>query len=105
MDPSLSVRGIRPRLVQQSSIDIDPDVVATEIGMGGIETMLIRRPRIPVMHILAPPSIKEGLLDASIEIAVRVTLAKDASSPVNPHTRGSPTTRVTLSNGTYVDGL
>jgi hypothetical protein len=105
MDLSLRVRGIRPRLVQQSSMDIDADVVATEIGMGGVETTSTRSPRIPVMQILAPPSMREGLSDASIEMAACITLAKDASSPVSPHIRGSPTTRVTLSNGTYVEGL
>ncbi len=105
MDLSLRVRGIRPRLVQQLSMDIDPDVVATEIGMGGMETMSTRSPRIPVMQILAPPSMREGLSDASVEMAVCITLVKEASLPVSLHTQGGPTTRVTLSNGTYVEGL
>ena len=100
MDPSQRVSGIRPRLVQQSLMDIDPDVVATDIGMGGMETTSTRRPSMPVMHILVPPSMRKGLSDASVKMAARITLANEASLPVRPHTQGRPTTRVTLSNGT-----
>jgi hypothetical protein len=76
-----------------------------EIGMGGIETTSTRRPRRPVMQILAPPSMREGLSEASVDMVACITQAKEASLPVRPHIHGRPTTRVTLANGTYVEGL
>ncbi len=81
-------------------MDIGPDVVAMEIGIGGMETTSTRRPSMPVMQILAPPYMREGLSDASIDMAACITQAKEASLPIRPHTHGRPTTRVTLSNGT-----
>ncbi len=81
-------------------MDIDPDVVATDIGMGGMETTSMRKPSMPVMQILVSPSMTEGLSNASVKMAACITLANKASLPVRPHTRGRPTTRVTHSNGT-----
>ena len=86
-----------PRLVQQSSNEIEPDLVATEIGSGGIVSTSTSRLITPVIHMLAPPSIRDGLSIASMGMAARVTLAYDSSSPLRPNTLGSPTTLVTLS--------
>ncbi len=85
--------------MQQLLMDIDPNVVAMEIGIGGIETTSTRRPSMPVMQILVPPSMREGLSDASVKMAARKTLANEASLPVRLHTQGRPTTRVTLPIG------
>ena len=46
---------------QQSSIDISPVFVATEIGSGAMATTSTRRSKTPVKQMLAPPSISDGL--------------------------------------------
>jgi hypothetical protein len=88
---------MRPLFVQQSSNEIEPDLVATEIGSGGIDTTSTSRLNTPVIHMFAPPSIRDGLSIASMGMAARVTLAYDCSSPLRLNTLGSPTTLVTLS--------
>ena len=92
MAPFESDNGIRPFLVQQSSSDCAPDLVATDIGRGGIFSTSTKRSKIPVIHMLAPPSINDGLSSA----VVLKTLTHDPSSPRRPQTRGRPTTLVTL---------
>ncbi len=72
--------------------DIDPEVVATEIGMGGMETTSTRRPSIHMIQILVPPSMRDGSSDASVVMAAHMTQAKEALLPVRPHTRGRPMT-------------
>ena len=79
-----------PFLVQQSSRDREADVVATEIGKGGIVSTSIRRSKIPVIQMLAPPSIS----DEGSSPDACITLTYEPSSPRNPYTRGKPTTRV-----------
>ena len=46
--------------VQQSSSEKEPDVVAADIGRGGIVSTSTNRLRMPVMQMLAPPSMREG---------------------------------------------
>ena len=83
-----------PFLVQQSSIDISPDFVATEIGRGAIVTTSTRSSKIPVKQMLAPPSISDGLSHASEDVVARETETRTTKSVSNdrPHTRGNPTT-------------
>jgi hypothetical protein len=78
------VRGIKPFFVQQSSNENEPDVVATEIGRGGIFSTSTNRLRIPVIQMFAPPSMREGLSIASIGNAERITFTYEPSSPFNP---------------------
>ncbi len=70
-----------------------------EIGSGVIVSTSTRRQRIPVMQILAPPSMSEGLSAAASAVASRVTHATISFSHLRPQTRGRLTTHVTLSIG------
>jgi hypothetical protein len=49
---------MNPRFVQQSSSEISDPANATSMGMGGMSTTLTKFKTSPVMHILAPPSIR-----------------------------------------------
>ena len=42
--------------MQQSAMEAPAPSIATEIGMGGIETVSMRSDNIPVRHMFAPPS-------------------------------------------------
>ncbi len=73
-----------------------PDVVATKMGRGGMETTSTSRERMPARQILAPPSMSCGLLMALDAMAAQMIFTMDLSSLWRPKTRGSPITWVTL---------
>ncbi len=83
-------------MVQQSSRERAPEVVATKMGRGGMETTSTSRERMPVRQILTPPSMSCGLSMALDAMAARMIFTADFSTPWRPKTWGSPTTRETL---------
>ncbi len=95
MEPWSSVSGMKPHFVQQSSSEAWLDFVATEMGRGGILMTSTSSPRMPVMHVLAPPSIMHGRADASKASAAnakQLTRAYTPLLPLRPKMHGRPTT-------------
>jgi hypothetical protein len=86
-----------PSFVQQSSKENESEVVATDIGNGGIDTTSTRRPSKPVMHIFVPQSMSDGLSNMSQPTTALMTRKNKTSSPLRPYSHGSPTTCVALS--------
>jgi hypothetical protein len=58
IEPSLHVSGVYPRLVHQSFSVMSVPSIATDIAIGGMSTMPTSNARLPMMQMLAPPSIR-----------------------------------------------